>query len=106
MQQMPLCLSPWCRSLLRSHLSGSGSQARIISSLIGLNVIVRVDPGPRNLDPYGRTLKYLYTEDGESIDEALVREGLAVAWTRDGQHRDHLMELEQEAKQNGTGCLW
>ena len=68
--------------------------------------IVRVEPGPRRADVYGRTLAYLYTKSGMSIDEALVREGLAVAWTRDGQHRAHLIELEREARRQGTGCLW
>ena len=67
---------------------------------------VRVEQGPRTTDQYGRTLAYLYTKSGVSIDEALVKEGLAVAWTRDGQHRAYLMELEQETKRSGTGCLW
>lgn len=49
---------------------------------------------------------YVYTKSGMSVDELLVKEGLAVAWTRDEQHRLHLMELEQEAKRQGTGCLW
>ena len=67
---------------------------------------VRVEQGPRTVDPYGRTLAYLYTESGMSIDELLVKEGLAVAWTRDGQHRLLLMDLEREAKDEGVGCLW
>ena len=48
---------------------------------------VRVENGPRPLDPVGRRLFYVYTIDGNSIDEILVREGLARAWTKDGQHR-------------------
>ena len=48
---------------------------------------VRVESGPRATDVYGRTLAYLYTKSGKSIDEVLVKEGLAVAWTRNGQHR-------------------
>ena len=49
---------------------------------------VRVEAGPRETDRYGRLLYYFYTEDGTSIDAALVREGLARAWARDGQHRE------------------
>ena len=67
---------------------------------------VRVEPGPREKDVYGRNLFYLYTEYGESIDEILVREGLGVAWTKDGQHRDIIVEVERQAKSAGTGCLW
>ena len=54
---------------------------------------VRVELGPRSRDRYGRLLYYVYTEDGDSIDEILVSEGLAKVWTRDGQHRDLLVWL-------------
>ncbi|MCH8063569.1 MAG: thermonuclease family protein [Chloroflexi bacterium] len=67
---------------------------------------VRVERGPRTTDPFGRSLAYVYTESGLSIDELLVKEGLAVAWTRDGRHMDYLMELERETKSEGIGCLW
>ena len=48
---------------------------------------------------------YVYTVDGQSIDEILAREGLAEAWTRDGQHRDVLVATEKGAKKDGRGCL-
>ena len=67
---------------------------------------VRVELGPWAGDPYGRSLYYIYTEGGESIDEKLVREGLGRAWTRDGQHRDVLVQLEQKARRDKVGCLW
>ncbi len=67
---------------------------------------VRVERGPRTTDVYGRSLAYVYTESGLSIDELLVKEGLAVAWTRDGQHMDYLMQLEGETTSDGIGCLW
>ena len=67
---------------------------------------IRLEFGPRVNDQYGRLLAYVYTKDGLSIDEILVREGLALAWTRDGQHRDYLVGLEQETRRGKTGCLW
>ena len=67
---------------------------------------VRIEPGPRARDQYDRRLYYVYTESGESIDERLVREGLARAWTQDGQHRDYLVGLEAESREKGGGCLW
>ena len=57
---------------------------------------VRVELGPRSKDRYGRLLYYVYTQDGDSIDETLVSKGLAKAWTRDGEHRDLLVGLKQE----------
>ena len=67
---------------------------------------VRLEDGPRLTDRFGRVLAYVYTVDGLSIDEILIREGLATAWSVDGQHRDDLVGLEKETKERGTGCLW
>ena len=67
---------------------------------------VRVESGPRTRDSGGRLLYYIYTTRGNSIDEILVREGLARAWSRDGQHRDALVRLQQSAQASKSGCLW
>ena len=67
---------------------------------------VRLEDGPRLTDPGGRSLAYVYTESGLSVDEILLREGLATAWTKDGQHRDHLVGMERDARRKGSGCLW
>ena len=34
---------------------------------------IRIEVGPRTADQYGRMLAYVYTQDGISIDEALIR---------------------------------
>lgn len=67
---------------------------------------VRVERGPRWMDPVGRQLFYVYTVDGNSIDEILVGAGLARAWTKDGQHRSGLASLETKTRRAGAGCLW
>lgn len=57
-------------------------------------------------DKYGRLLGYLYS-DGESIQEVLLREGLArVAYVyNDKRHLDRYRELEREAKRFEKG-IW
>ena len=67
---------------------------------------VGIEHGPRQSDRYGRLLAYVYTEDAESIAEKLIQEGLGRAWTQDGQHRNLLVKLEDEARKGGSGCLW
>ena len=67
---------------------------------------VTVQPGPRAFDAYGRLLYYIYTSSGDSIDEALIREGFGTAWRRDGQHQDYLYRTEIGAKVENRGCLW
>ncbi len=62
---------------------------------------VRVELGPRSQDRYGRLLYYVYTQDGDSIDEILVGEGLGEAWRRDGQHRELLVGLERGVAVSG-----
>ena len=67
---------------------------------------IRLEDGPRIYDVFERRLAYVYTEDGRSIDAALVWGGYAVAWTSDGQHREELAGLERDARSEGRGCLW
>ena len=67
---------------------------------------VRLEDGPRLEDTYGRRLAYVFDSQGNSIDVQLIAAGLAKSWTRDGQHRDILIELEESAKANRAGCLW
>jgi hypothetical protein len=40
------------------------------------------------------------------VDATLVAEGFGEAWRRDGQYRDQIVELEEEAQAAGRGCLW
>ena len=67
---------------------------------------VRLEDGPRLTDQFGRRLAYVYTGEGYSIDEILVREGLGTAWTEDGQHQGYLVALEQTTSKMESGCLW
>ena len=78
--------------------------AQLLRGLAGDTV--RVEQGPRGRDRGGRLLYYVYSSKGNSIDEILIRQGLATAWTGDGQHRNLLVGLEQKARQAGSGCLW
>lgn len=67
---------------------------------------VRLSFDERTRDEGGRLLAYVFTEDGLSIDAALVREGWGRAWRRDGRFRGELVALEDEARAAGAGCLW
>ena len=70
---------------------------------------VMLEAGPRPKDRNGRVLAYLWIEvEGKRhfIDEVLVAQGLAMAWRDDGQHRDHLLAAEHQARADKKGCLW
>lgn len=67
---------------------------------------VRLSFDARTRDEGGRLLAYVFTEDGLSVDAALVREGWGRAWRRDGRFRGAIVALEDEARAAGDGCLW
>ena len=67
---------------------------------------VRLLPDARDRDRYGRLLRYVYAPDGLSIDAALVAEGLALAWRKDGALRLEIIALEEDARAGHEGCLW
>ncbi len=66
---------------------------------------VRVELGPRSRDRYGRLLYYVYTQDGDSIDEKMLREGLGEAGERDGQHRELLVAVEDGVERSSKRGL-
>ena len=49
---------------------------------------------------------YLFTEDGQSIDQKLIEEGLALTWDQDGQHLGWFLFKDAKAKDSESGCLW
>ncbi len=67
---------------------------------------VRLEPDARDQDEYGRLRRYVFTDEGESVDAALVSEGLAKAWPEDGRYVNRLTTYETHAQQQGIGCLW
>ena len=73
-------------------------------SLIGKKILLLKDA--RLEDDHGRLLRYVFLEDGTSVDATLVAEGFAEAWRQDGYYRDQLVALEDQAKAAGRGCLW
>lgn len=75
-----------------------------LAALAGDTVLLL--PDVRLQDVGGRELRYVFSEDGASIDAALLDEGLAIAWRRDGAFRDELIALEEAASAAETGCLW
>ncbi len=63
-------------------------------------------PDARERDRYDRLLRYVFTEEGESIDARLIAEGLGLAWRRDGAYREELIAIETTTRAAGVGCLW
>lgn len=77
-------------------------------ALAGADVLLLPDPSPegRDRDRFGRLLRYVFDEQGASIDGRLIAEGLALAWREDGAYRARLVAAEEQTRAVGAGCLW
>lgn len=75
-----------------------------LTALAGERVLLV--PDARTQDRFGRELRYVFSEDGRSIDHTLVSEGLAKAWREDGSRRAVIIAAEEAARAAKTGCLW
>ena len=73
--------------------------------LSGKSVALEQDTEPK--DKYGRTLAYVYLEDGQMANKILVREGYAKAryYKPNGRYYQLLKEAENEARNLRKG-LW
>jgi len=68
---------------------------------------VRLELDRDPLDPYERTLAYVYLEDGRMVNLLLVRRGYAIVSTYEPNDRyeDRLRDAEAQARAAGLG-LW
>ena len=66
-----------------------------------------LEEAPDKTDRYGRTLAYLFLEDGRSVQEILIREGLAsvVAIAPNDRYLDRFALAEDMARTSGAG-MW
>ena len=86
-------------------------EAGAFTEKVCLGQQIRLEYDPYDEDKrgrYGRVLGYVYLKDGTYLQEELIKNGFAVAYTKyslDERRRDRLLEWEQEAKEKGIG-LW
>jgi endonuclease YncB( thermonuclease family) len=67
---------------------------------------IRIEPGPDDSVRNDSNHYYFYTADGVSIENSLIRDGLALAWSQDGKHVGWFLFQEAAAKEHDSGCLW
>lgn len=67
---------------------------------------VRLEYDRERFDVHGRTLAYVYLEDGTFVNAQIIRQGYGFAYTRfPFAHMDEFRALEREARENRRG-LW
>jgi micrococcal nuclease len=84
---------------------GKEAKAYLVQLISGKSVKIICDVD--SLDQYGRTLAYVYMENGTFINADLVKNGYAMVMTvpPNVKHADEFVKLQQEARENNRG-LW
>jgi len=86
-------------------------EASAFTEKICLGKKIRLEYDPYDTDKrgnYGRVLAYVYLEDGTFLQEELLKNGLAIAYTKyplDEGRKAQFLAWEKEAKKRGIG-LW
>jgi micrococcal nuclease len=81
--------------------------SRALADLLPTGSTLWAKPDRELLDPYGRTLLYLWTADGVFVNLELVRQGYAeaVLFEPNDEYIDQMRAAEQQARAEGRG-LW
>jgi endonuclease YncB( thermonuclease family) len=76
----------------------------LLNGLVG--GVARIEEGPTLTDSRGTPIRYLYTAEGDSIDELLISGGTARVSNFEGQHAPWLLFQASEARVERRGCIW
>jgi len=93
---------PW-----KGNVEPYGAEASAYAKHILTGRRVRLEGDRQGSDRYGRTLAYVYLEDGSFFNQTLVEEGYAKAkhYAPNGRHRRTLAEAQGRARRSHRG-LW
>jgi micrococcal nuclease len=85
----------------------SARSSRALSEMLPLGEMVWIKSDRQLLDPYGRTLLYLWTTDGRFVNLEMVRRGFAkaVLYEPNDEYIDIMRRAERRARQANRG-LW
>ncbi len=83
-----------------------GKEASAFTQRMAEGKRARLAFGAERRDRYGRTLAYVYLEDGTFLNAEIIRQGYGHAYTRfPFEHQEEFRRYEREARDNKRG-LW
>jgi len=83
-----------------------GPEATAFVEQLALGRRVRLSYDWDRLDPFGRTLAYVYLEDGTMLNAEVIRQGYAHAYRKFRYRlKEDFLEYELEAHRERRGCL-
>jgi len=99
--------APESRRMFNREIGYYGKEAKLYLTELLTDKKVRLVPDVDLLDQYGRTLSYVYLEDGAFVNAELIKNGYAVLMTvpPNVAFADYFAKLQSEARNNKKG-IW
>jgi len=99
--------TPETRNTGRKVVGYFGSEAKDFATQMLSGKKVKLEYDVDRFDQYGRTLAYVYLEDGTFVNAELMKQGYAMVMTYppNVKYADLFLKLQQEARENNRG-LW
>ncbi len=99
--------APESRRMFKREIGYYGKEAKLYLTGLLTNKKVRLVSDVDPLDQYGRTLSYVYLEDGTFVNAELIKNGYAVLMTvpPNVEFAEYFSKLQAEARENKKG-LW
>lgn len=99
--------APESRNVFKKKKGYYGTEAKAFVTQLISDSNVRLEFDVNQFDQYGRTLAYVYLQDGTFLNAKLVKEGYAVVMTvpPNVKHVDDFIMLQRDARENERG-LW
>jgi micrococcal nuclease len=99
--------APESRKTFKKEVGYYGKEAKIYLTKLLIRKKVRLEYDLNRTDQYGRTLAYVYLEDGTFVNAELVEKGFAMTLTvpPNVKFANEFLKLQTEARQNKRG-LW
>jgi micrococcal nuclease len=99
--------APESRNAFKKKIGYYGKESKTYLTNLLKSKRVKLEYDVVNTDQYGRTLAYVYLEDGTFVNTELVKNGYAMVMTvpPNVKYAEEFVHLQQEARENNRG-LW
>lgn len=99
--------APEARDAFNKKRGYFGKEAKAYLTKLLDNKRVRLEFDVNRIDQFGRTLAYVYLEDGTFVNADLIKNGYAMVMTvpPNVNFADYFLKLQEEARENRRG-LW
>lgn len=83
-----------------------GKEASAFTKRMAQDQTVTLEYDQQRIDKYGRTLAYVYLDDGRMLNAEIIKQGYGFAYTRfPFKYMEEFREYERQARETGVG-LW